>query len=335
MTLTGSEGAGIAVGRAAGASIKKAVLELGGSDPFVVMPSADLERAAPGRGRGAHDQQRPVLHRRQALHRPSTRSPRSSSAASSPAWRRSRRRSDGSGGRDRPARHRQDPRRARTRRWNVGRAAERGSSSAARRSTARATSTPRPCSPIPRRARRRSTTRSSARWRRSFESASLDEAIAVANHPSFGLGAAVWTRDEREIERFVEGIEAGSVFVNGMVKSDPRLPFGGIKRSGFGRELAAPRHPRVRQRQDRLDRLSGGGRASRQDASVTRATCSRNGYDIPNDPGIAWSPRRQDHDDLHPRPESRQTRREDHSMGLDERNNYPRRISGYTADRMH
>ncbi|HSM12896.1 MAG TPA: aldehyde dehydrogenase family protein, partial [Thermoanaerobaculia bacterium] len=71
-----------------------------------------------------------------------------------------------------------------------------------------------------------------------FRVPSFDAALALANRTRFGLGAAVWTRDEDEIERAVAGIEAGSVFVNGMVASDPRLPFGGVKRSGFGRELA-------------------------------------------------------------------------------------------------
>jgi succinate-semialdehyde dehydrogenase/glutarate-semialdehyde dehydrogenase len=66
---------------------------------------------------------------------------------------------------------------------------------------------------------------------------SAEEAIAIANDSKFGLGAALWTRSPEQIERLVPLIEAGAVFVNGLVKSDPRLPFGGIKASGYGREL--------------------------------------------------------------------------------------------------
>jgi len=237
VTLTGSEGAGVSVGRAAGAQIKKAVLELGGSDPFVVLPSADVAAAAAAavkartinNGQSCIAAKRFIVHDRVAaeferlfvekMAALKVGDPMDSAVEIGPLAT--------------PAIAAevddlvQRTVKAGARLLLGGKRLDRPGSFYA----------PTVLGDVP--------PGSPAAQEEIFGPVaslfrvrSLDDAIAVANQTRFGLGASAWTRDEAERERLIQGLEAGAVFINGMVKSDPRLPFGGIKKSGFGRELA-------------------------------------------------------------------------------------------------
>lgn len=237
VTLTGSEGAGVAVGRAAGAQIKKAVLELGGSDPFVVLPSADLVKAAATavRARTINNGQSCIAAKRFIVHEEVYDRFLVLFLAGMAALKVG------------------DPMDSATELGPLATAPIRDElAEQVERSVAMGAKVllggkalPGPgyfyaptvlADPVP----------GSPAWEDElfgpvatlFRVADLDAAIALANHKVFGLGASAWTNDAAEQARLAVELEAGSVFLNGMVKSDPRLPFGGIKRSGFGRELS-------------------------------------------------------------------------------------------------
>ena len=237
VTLTGSEGAGVAVGRRAGMRIKKAVLELGGSDAFVVLPSADLERAATTavKARTINNGQSCIAAKRFIVHAEVYARFVERLVTGMEALRIG------------------DPMDPATEIGPLATGAIRDElAGQVERSVAAGARVLTGGGKLDRPGNYYAPTvladpqRGSPAWDEElfgpvavvFEVKDLDEAIAVANDVDFGLGASAWTNDRAEHERLVHEIEAGSVFVNGMVKSDPRLPFGGIKGSGFGRELA-------------------------------------------------------------------------------------------------
>lgn len=239
VTVTGSTGAGMAVASAAGASVKKSVLELGGSDPFIVMPSADLDAAADvgTRSRCLNNGQSCIAAKRFIVH-----------DAVYDAFR------------DRfvdrmAAQRLGDPTDPAT---DIGPLArERGRAAVealvedavdgGARVLCGGERPDRPGWYSP------ATVVEGVRpgmalYREEafgpvatlYRVPDLGAAIALANDTPFGLGAAIWSEESGEHDRAIGEVEAGSVTVNGMTVSYPELPFGGVKGSGYGRELAGP-----------------------------------------------------------------------------------------------
>jgi succinate-semialdehyde dehydrogenase/glutarate-semialdehyde dehydrogenase len=238
VTVTGSERAGSEVASAAARQIKKSVLELGGSDPFIVMPSADVEAAAKtgvaariqNAGQSCIAAKRFILSgqiyeqfvsdfvaRMRALQvgdplDPATEIGPLASEAILKGVEEQVQKSVAAGARLLTGGKRID---------RPGFFFE-----------------PTVLAEIP---------RDSPAYREEifgpvaccFRASDAADAIRIANDSVFGLGATAWTKDAREQELFAAELEAGMVFLNSMVASDPRLPFGGAKRSGFGRELGA------------------------------------------------------------------------------------------------
>ena len=236
-TLTGSEQAGIQVGVSAAKRIKKVVLELGGSDPFIVMPSADLEAAVAtaveariqNNGQSciaakrfivadsiADDFERKFVTRMQGLQ---IGDPFDENTQLGPLAN-----ADAVTSLDADV---QKTVAAGARLLTGGHPLKRPGNFYA----------PTVLTDIP---------KNSPAYQEEFfgpvasifRVKSVDEAIQIANDSRFGLGASAWTNDPGETERFVNELEAGMVFLNKMVASDPRVPFGGVKHSGHGRELS-------------------------------------------------------------------------------------------------
>jgi succinate-semialdehyde dehydrogenase/glutarate-semialdehyde dehydrogenase len=237
-TLTGSEPAGAAVAAQAGKLIKPTVLELGGSDAFIVMPSADLEAAVKTgvAARILNNGQSCINAKRFIVHRDVYREFEERMVAAFDALRVGDPMSDDTD---------VGPLALRAVRDDVVTQVER-SVAAGARCLIGGSKIEQPgwwfrpgiLAGIPEGA--------PAFHEEVFGPVALlfrvdgvDEAIGLANRVPFGLGSSVWTTDEREQRRFIDEVEAGQTFVNAMVASDPRLPFGGVKHSGYGRELSA------------------------------------------------------------------------------------------------
>ena len=237
-TLTGSEPAGASVGSRAARRIKKSVLELGGSDPFVVMPSADLDAAVQTavKARIVNNGQSCIAAKRFIVHEQIADSfeARFIAAMESLSVGDPMDEATDVGPLATPQivddiEKQVDASVAAGAKLLTGgkRLRERGNFYAPTILTDIPESAP---------AFAEETFGPVASL---FRVRDASEAIRLANATTFGLGASVWTRDAAEAERFIGGIESGQVFVNAMVASDARLPFGGVKHSGFGRELGS------------------------------------------------------------------------------------------------
>ncbi|MGQ4513129.1 NADP-dependent succinic semialdehyde dehydrogenase [Streptomyces sp. DW26H14] len=238
-TLTGSEPAGRAVAAAAGDEIKKTVLELGGSDPFVVMPSADLTKAAKtavtarvqNTGQSCIAAKRFIVHTdvydaftalfTAAMRELTVGDPMDEDTDVGPL--------SSEQGRADLEELVDDAVGHGARVLCGGRRPPGGGAGWFYEPTVLADVTG---------AMRVHQEETFGPVATLYRVADLDEAVKVANDTPFGLSSNAWTRDEGEMERFTRDLAAGGVFFNGMTASHPAFPFGGVKRSGYGRELA-------------------------------------------------------------------------------------------------
>jgi succinate-semialdehyde dehydrogenase/glutarate-semialdehyde dehydrogenase len=236
VTLTGSERAGKAVGAAAGAALKKSILELGGSDPFIVLPSADLDHAVTTaiKARMVNNGQSCIAAKRFIVAASVYDAFRDRFVARVAAMKVGD-----------PMAPDTDlgPLATQAIRDDLAKQVEQSVTAGARLLTG-GQPLPRPgfflapavLEDVPPDAPA-ACEELFGPVAALFRARDLDHALQIANATRFGLGASVFTRDPTEAQRCAAEIEAGMVFINDMVASDPRFPFGGVKRSGYGREL--------------------------------------------------------------------------------------------------